>query len=236
MKRTAVEKENRDEKVIDIGRNGNPAALRIVKTPLDGWRCVTKTVEDRLLAALLLVVLAPWMLLIAATVKLTSPGPILFRQQRNGLNREVIEVLKFRTMHACACDARDASTFEQVTDRDPRVTTVGRFLRRSSLDELPQLFNVLRGEMSLVGPRPHAVAHDSYYEGLIDNYLQRNCVKPGITGWAQINGCRGPVGTVEDMERRVTFDLEYIHTWTPVMDFWILIRTMISIVEGKNAY
>ena len=138
--------------LIDIARNGNHVALRILEPPLDGWRCLIKAVEDHLLAALLLVVLAPWMLLIAATVKLTSPGPILFRQQRYGLNREVIEVLKFRTMHAFACDARDASTVEQVTCQDPRVTPVGRFLRRSSLDELPQLFNVLRGEMSLVGP------------------------------------------------------------------------------------
>ena len=203
---------------------------------LEGWRCIVKTVEDRLLAALLLVVLAPWMLLIAATVKLTSPGPILFRQQRYGFNREVIEVLKFRTMHAFACDARDASTVEQVTRQDPRVTPVGRFLRRSSLDELPQLFNVLRGEMSLVGPRPHAVAHDSYYESLIDNYLQRHCVKPGITGWAQINGCRGPVSTVEDMRQRVAFDLEYIQRWSPLIDLWILVRTLSSLVGGKNAY
>jgi Undecaprenyl-phosphate glucose phosphotransferase len=222
--------------LIEIARNGNQVALRVLEPPLDGWLCIIKTVEDRLLAVLLLVVLAPWMLLISATVKLTSPGPILFRQQRYGFNREVIEVLKFRTMHAFACDARDASTVEQVARRDPRVTPVGRFLRRSSLDELPQLINVLRGEMSLVGPRPHAVAHDSYYESLIENYLQRHCVKPGITGWAQIHGCRGPVGTVEDMKQRVAFDLEYIQRWTPVMDFWILIRTPISLVVDKNAY
>ena len=222
--------------LIDIIRNGDHVALRILEPPLDGWRCIIKAIEDRLLAALLLVVLAPWMLLIAATVKLTSPGPILFRQQRYGFKREIIEVLKFRTMHAFACDARDAATVEQVTRQDPRVTPVGRFLRRSGLDELPQLFNVLRGEMSLVGPRPHAVAHDSYYGSLIENYSQRHCVKPGITGWAQVNGCRGPVNTIEDMKQRVTFDLEYIERWTLLMDFWILARTLPLLLAGKNAY
>ena len=222
--------------LIDIVRNGDHVALRIFEPPLDGWRCIVKAIEDRLLTALLLVVFAPWMLLIAASVKLTSPGPILFRQQRYGFNREIIEVLKFRTMHVFACDARNAATVEQVTRQDPRVTPVGRFLRRSSLDELPQLFNVLRGEMSLVGPRPHAVAHDGYYGSLIDNYLQRHCVKPGITGWAQVNGCRGPVGTIDDMKQRITFDLEYIEKWIFVMDFRILARTLPLVLGGRNAY
>jgi lipopolysaccharide/colanic/teichoic acid biosynthesis glycosyltransferase len=176
------------------------------------------------------------MLLIAAAVKLSSPGPILFRQQRYGFNREVIGVLKFRTMHASACDACDAAIVKHATPHDPRVTPVGRFLRRTSLDELPQLFNVLRGEMSLVGPRPHAVVHDSYYETLIGGYLQRHCVKPGITGWAQVNGRRGPIHTVEDMKQRVIFDLEYIKQWTPLLDVYILLRTLIAIVGGRNAY
>ena len=202
---------------------------------LEGWRCIIKTVDDRLLAALLLVVLAPWMLLIAATVKLTSPGPILFRQQRYGFNREVIEVLKFRTMHAFACDARDASTVEQVTRQDPRVTPVGRFYAEVALTSFTALQRPPRRNEPR-GPRPHAVAHDSYYESLIDNDLQRHCVKPGITGWAQINGCRGPVSTVEDMRQRVAFDLEYIQRWSPLIDLWILVRTLSSLVGGKNAY
>ena len=222
--------------LIDVVRSGNHIALRMLEPPIDGWRYVIKSVEDRLLAALLLTILSSLMLLIAAAVKLTSAGPIFFRQRRYGFNREIIEVLKFRTMHAFACDARDAATVKQATRDDPRVTPVGRFLRRSSLDELPQLFNVLRGEMSLVGPRPHAVAHDSYYETLIGDYLQRHCVKPGITGWAQVNGCRGPVRTVEDMKQRVILDLEYIKRWTPSRDLWILFRTLIVIVGGKNAY
>jgi Undecaprenyl-phosphate glucose phosphotransferase len=222
--------------VIDVVQSGNHIALRMLERPIDGWRYLIKSIEDRLLAASLLILLSLLMLLIAAAVKLTSPGPIFFRQQRYGFNREMIEVLKFRTMHAFACDARDAATVKQATPHDPRVTPVGRFLRRSSLDELPQLFNVLRGEMSLVGPRPHAVVHDSYYETMISDYLQRHCVKPGITGWAQVNGCRGPIRTVEDMKQRVILDLEYITHWTPVLDVQILLRTLIVIVGGRNAY
>jgi Undecaprenyl-phosphate glucose phosphotransferase len=222
--------------VIDVVRSGNHIALRMLERPIDGWRYLIKSVEDRLLAASFLILLSLLMLLIAAAVKLTSPGPIFFRQQRYGFNREMIEVLKFRTMHAFACDAPDATTVKQAAPRDPRVTVVGRFLRRSSLDELPQLFNVLRGDMSLVGPRPHAVVHDSYYERLIGDYLQRHRVKPGITGWAQVNGCRGPICTVEDMKQRVIFDLEYIKRWTPLLDVQILLRTLIAIVGGRNAY
>jgi putative colanic acid biosynthesis UDP-glucose lipid carrier transferase len=222
--------------VIDVVQSGNHIALRMLERPIDGWRYLIKSIEDRLLAASLLILLSLLMLLIAAAVKLTSPGPIFFRQQRYGFNREMIGVLKFRTMHAFACDARDAATVKQATPHDPRVTPVGRLLRRSSLDELPQLFNVLRGEMSLVGPRPHAVVHDAYYETMISDYLQRHCVKPGITGWAQVNGCRGPIRTVEDMKQRIILDLEYITHWTPVFDVQILLRTLIVIVGGRNAY
>jgi Undecaprenyl-phosphate glucose phosphotransferase len=222
--------------VIDVVRSGNYIALRMLERPIDGWRYLIKSVEDRLLAASLLILLCLLMLLIAAAVKLSSPGPIFFRQQRYGFNREIIEVLKFRTMHAFACDACDAAIVTHATPHDPRVTPVGRFLRRSSLDELPQLFNVLRGEMSLVGPRPHAVVHDSHYETLISNYLQRHCVKPGITGWAQVKGCRGPIRTDEDMRQRVILDLEYINKWTPLLDIYILSRTLIAIAGGKNAY
>jgi putative colanic acid biosynthesis UDP-glucose lipid carrier transferase len=222
--------------LIDVVRSGNGTALRMLEPPIDGWRYVIKSVQDRLLAALLLILLSSLMLLIAAAVKLTSPGPIFFRQQRYGFNREIIEVLKFRTMHAFACDARDSTAVKQATRGDPRVTAVGRLLRRSSLDELPQLFNVLRGEMSLVGPRPHAVPHDTYYETRIGDYLQRHCVKPGITGLAQVNGCRGAVRTVEDMKQRVILDLEYMKDWTPSRDLWILFRTFVVVVGGKNAY
>jgi Undecaprenyl-phosphate glucose phosphotransferase len=222
--------------VIDVVRSGNCIALRMLEPPIDGWRYLIKSVVDRLLAASFLILLSLPMLLIAAAVKLSSPGPILFRQQRYGFNREIIGVLKFRTMHAFACDACDAAIVKHATPHDPRVTPVGRFLRRTSLDELPQLFNVLRGEMSLVGPRPHAVAHDSYYEALISGYLQRHCVKPGITGWAQVNGCRGPIHAVEDMKQRLILDLVYIKQWTPLLDIYILFRTLIAIVGARNAY
>ena len=205
---------------------GDAPLLRLMERPLDGWRYVMKGLEDRVLAAFLLALTAPLLLLLAALVKASSPGPVFYRQPRHGFDREPIAVLKFRTMFTELCDAPDAPVVRQVTARDPRVTPLGRFLRRTSLDELPQLVNVLLGEMSLVGPRPHAVQHDDYYSELIDDYLARHRVKPGMTGWAQIHGLRGPTRTLDAMRRRIELDLHYIDNWSLLMDVRILWRTV----------
>lgn len=209
--------------------------LRIAARPLDGWSYVIKLAEDRVLAALLVAALAPLMLLIAIAVRLDSPGPVLFRQKRNGFNNKVIEVLKFRTMTAATCQVGDGA-FDQARRNDPRITRVGRFLRRTSLDELPQLFNVLGGSMSLIGPRPHAVAHNAQFERVINAYLGRHRVKPGITGWAQVNGHRGETDTREKMELRVQHDLYYIENWSLALDLEILVRTLGVLVSCRNAY
>jgi Undecaprenyl-phosphate glucose phosphotransferase len=210
--------------------------LAAVDRPLGGWGRIIKAVEDRVLGALALALTAPLLLAIAAAVRLSSPGPILFRQTRYGFNRAPIDVLKFRTMRLEACDHDTATGLAQACRRDPRVTRLGRFLRRTSLDELPQLLNVLRGEMSLVGPRPHAVAHDVHYGRLLRDYAARHRVKPGITGWAQINGLRGETETVEKMAARVAHDLWYIEHWSPALDLWILLRTLAVPFRDGNAY
>jgi exopolysaccharide biosynthesis polyprenyl glycosylphosphotransferase len=195
-----------------------------------------KGLVDRLLAAVLLLAAVPFLVLVAAAIRLTSPGPVLYRQLRRGLDREPIPVLKFRTMHADRCDAPGAAVVRQATRDDPRVTPLGRVLRRTGVDELPQLLNVLRGEMSLVGPRPHALAHDDHYGRLIEGYLGRHRVKPGITGWAQVNGCRGETRTLGEMRRRIELDLEYVENWSPLLDLRILARTVRAGFGGGNAY
>jgi exopolysaccharide biosynthesis polyprenyl glycosylphosphotransferase len=184
------------------------------------------------LSLVVLTIAAPAMLLIAIAIRLDSPGPALYRQQRFGFNGNRFAVLKFRTMVASAGDQAPA----QARRGDPRVTRVGGLLRRTSLDELPQLLNVLRGDMSLVGPRPHAVSHNEYYAGLIDGYLARHRVKPGITGWAQVNGLRGETDTLEKMERRVEHDLHYIDNWSLLLDLEILVRTIFVGFVHRNAY
>jgi putative colanic acid biosynthesis UDP-glucose lipid carrier transferase len=209
--------------------------LNIFERPMSGWSHVAKAVEDRLLAALLLILGSPVMLLIALAVGLDSPGGVLFRQKRYGFNNEVIEVIKFRTMRADAAEHGQAEV-RQAARADPRVTRVGRILRRTSLDELPQLLNVLSGEMSLVGPRPLAVAHNELYAPLIDAYLGRHRVKPGITGWAQVNGLRGETETLAKMERRVEYDLYYIEHWSLGFDLRILARTLLVGFAHPNAY
>ena len=214
--------------------NGVPL-LKVAQRPLFGWSYVVKAVEDRLLAFLLLIFLGPLMLLIALLVLLDSRGPVLFRQQRHGFNNSVIEVLKFRTMFAEAAEL-GAGSVKQATRNDPRVTRVGHWLRRTSLDELPQLFNVLRGQMSLVGPRPHALAHNELYANLIDEYMARHRVKPGITGWAQVNGFRGETDTREKMEGRIRCDLYYIDHWSLLLDLRILARTLLVGFVHRNAY
>jgi len=209
--------------------------LRVSARPLTGWSLLAKECEDRLIAALLILVLAPVMLLVALAVRLDSPGPVLFRQKRHGFNNGVIEVLKFRSMHVQAAQGGLGEVTQAKRD-DPRVTRVGRWLRRTSLDELPQLFNVLSGQMSLVGPRPHAVAHNRHYGRLIDSYLARHRVKPGITGLAQVKGFRGETDTMEKMQNRISCDLTYIENWSVLLDLYILLSTPFSVMSQKNAH
>jgi putative colanic acid biosynthesis UDP-glucose lipid carrier transferase len=207
--------------------------LSVLERPLSGWSLVLKAIEDRVLSAILLVLLAPVFALIALAIRLDSPGPVLFRQRRYGFNNNPIVVYKFRTMaHA----PQDEANVPQATRDDPRVTRLGRLLRRTSLDELPQLLNVFKGEMSLVGPRPHAVAHNERYATIIDGYLSRHRVKPGITGWAQVNGLRGETDTPEKMRARVQHDLFYIDNWSLLFDLKILLLTPFHGFVNRNAY
>jgi putative colanic acid biosynthesis UDP-glucose lipid carrier transferase len=194
---------------------------------------VLKNLEDRILAPIFCVIFFIPCLLIAIAIKLDSPGPVLFKQQRFGFNNNPINVLKFRTMYA---DRPAEPGVPQATRNDPRITRVGRFLRRSSLDELPQLWNVLMGEMSLVGPRPHAVYHNHKYAAMIDEYLGRHRMKPGMTGWAQVNGLRGETTTVEQMRARVQYDLAYIDNWSLLFDLRILFLTLFVGFVSRKAY
>ncbi len=196
---------------------------------VDGW---IKRIEDVVLGAGSLAVAAVPMALIALVIKLTSPGPVFFRQRRYGLNGEVIHVLKFRTMTV----AEDGDAVRQATRNDLRITPFGALLRRTSLDELPQLFHVVTGTMSLVGPRPHAVAHNELYRRRIQGYMLRHKVKPGLTGWAQVNGWRGETDTLEKMEKRVEHDLEYIRRWGLMLDLKIIALTVFSPKVHRNAY
>ncbi len=209
-----------------IGDIAGVPVFNISRTPLSGWSPFFKRMEDLVLGFLMLLALSPLMLLIAAAIKLDSKGPVLFRQKRYGYNNNLIEIYKFRSMYTEECDHQGAV---MVTKRDPRVTRVGRFLRKTSLDELPQLFNVLAGSMSLVGPRPHATAAKAAgvsYEDAVEEYSARHRVKPGITGWAQINGYRGETDTLEKIEGRVRYDLEYIENWSIWFDLYIIARTL----------
>lgn len=209
--------------------------LKLSERPLSGWSVFAKGLEDRILASLILIGFSPLLLLIAAAIRLTSPGPILFVQKRYGFNNNEFEVLKFRTMRER--DEQELSeTVEQARRNDPRITPVGKFLRRTSLDELPQLINVIRGEMSLVGPRPHAVAHNVEYASVINEYLSRHRVKPGITGWAQVNGFRGETATLDLMRQRVQHDLYYIENWSVLFDLRILVMTLFVGFVHRNAY
>jgi putative colanic acid biosysnthesis UDP-glucose lipid carrier transferase len=211
--------------------NGMPA-ISVCDTPFHGMDAVMKRVTDVVLASLALLVLSPLMVLVALAVRLTSPGPILFRQRRYGLHGEEIMVYKFRSMTVC----EDGPVVSQATKQDQRVTRLGRILRSTSLDELPQLLNVLEGKMSVVGPRPHAVAHNELYRKLISGYMIRHKVRPGITGLAQVNGLRGETETVEKMRERVRFDLEYLRRWSPWLDIKIICKTLWVIARDQNAY
>jgi putative colanic acid biosynthesis UDP-glucose lipid carrier transferase len=212
--------------------NGLPV-VAVCETPFFGFNGLIKTLSDYTIAAVALVVFSPLMLLIALAVKLSSPGPVLFRQRRYGVDGKEIVVYKFRTMTS----QDDGAVVPQATRNDPRITRVGRFLRRSSLDELPQFVNVLQGRMSVVGPRPHAVAHNEMYRKLIDGYMVRHKVKPGLTGWAQVNGLRGETETVEKMRRRIEFDLAYLRHWSLRLDLVIILKTFFVLIrDQKKAY
>jgi putative colanic acid biosynthesis UDP-glucose lipid carrier transferase len=211
---------------------GNTPLVVINDHPFYGGWWALKKVEDLLLGSLILILISPLMLIIAIAIKLSSPGPVLFRQRRHGLHGEVINVLKFRTMTTL----EDGDVIIQATQDDLRITHLGKFLRRYSLDELPQFFNVLSGDMSIVGPRPHALAHNDYYRTLINGYMQRHKVKPGITGWAQINGLRGETDTIDKMKSRVEFDMHYINHWSLGLDLKIILLTVIGGFAGKTAY
>ncbi|MEM7503645.1 MAG: undecaprenyl-phosphate glucose phosphotransferase [Pseudomonadota bacterium] len=215
---------------------GRLPAVTLLETPIDGWHRVLKETEDRVMAALILALIAPLLAVLALAVKLTSDGPVLYRQTRLGFNLEPIEVLKFRTMYADSCDPSLSANVAHASRNDPRVTPLGRLMRRTSIDELPQLINVLKGEMSLVGPRPHAVTHDRHYSELINGYLGRHRVKPGITGWAQINGFRGEIRDVDAMRERIEHDLYYIDNWSIWFDLRILFGTMFVGFAHENAY
>nr|CBX29358.1 Probable CPS biosynthesis glycosyltransferase [uncultured Desulfobacterium sp.] len=206
--------------------------INLNETPCCGINDIIKLLEDRILALIILVIILPFMLIIALIVKLTSPGPVIFKQSRYGINGNKIKVLKFRTMTVC----EDGTNLRQAGRNDSRVTPFGSFLRRTSLDELPQFFNVLLGNMSIVGPRPHAVAHNELYGKLIKFYMLRHKMKPGITGWAQINGLRGETDTLEKMEKRVEYDLYYINNWSILLDLKIMLITIFKGFTGKNAY
>ena len=214
-----------------IVNHGKVAVLEIERRPLDGWGPVFKTIEDRAIAGLMLIGLLPLFLIVAAAIKFDTPGPVFFRQRRHGFNHNIFMVWKFRTMTV----AEDGAAVVQAKRDDERITRVGRWLRRTSLDEIPQLFNVLSGEMSLVGPRPHAIAHNEYYSSLLGTYASRHKVKPGITGWAQVNGLRGETDTPEKMAKRVEYDLQYIESWSLWFDIKILLLTPFSLFS-KNAF
>lgn len=206
--------------------------IAILETPFTHIHALNKRAADIVLSLLILVMSLPLMLLIAMAVKLTSPGPVIFKQRRYGLNGEEIIVYKFRSMRV----TEDGAVIRQASRNDDRITPIGRFLRKSSLDEFPQFFNVLQGRMSIVGPRPHAVSHNETYRKLIKGYMVRHKVKPGITGWAQVNGYRGETETVDKMQKRIEYDLEYLRTWSLGLDLWIIVKTVAVVFSDRNAY
>ena len=223
--------------VMDLiqSRTSNISGVPVVamcETPFEGSRGVIKRLIDVSISTVALIVLAPFLLIIGLLIKLSSPGPIIFRQRRYGFDGHIIDVYKFRTMTV----TEDGAVVRQATREDRRVTRIGRILRRYSIDELPQLINVLGGSMSLVGPRPHAVAHNEQYRGLIKGYMVRHKVPPGITGLAQVHGCRGETSNLEDMRRRIDYDLEYLRHWSPALDLRILLKTLAVILNDRKAY
>jgi putative colanic acid biosynthesis UDP-glucose lipid carrier transferase len=211
---------------------GSAICVELQRGPLTSFEYAAKRCVDALFAGVGLTALVPLLAIVAVAIKFDSPGPILFRQKRCGFNGRCFQIYKFRTMSVL----EDGPSVIQARFADERVTRLGAWLRRTSIDELPQLLNVLDGSMSLVGPRPHAVAHDNQFDKIVRNYAFRRRVKPGLTGWAQVNGCRGPTPTAASIERRVEYDLWYIDNWSLRLDFAILLQTPIEILRGHNAY
>ncbi|SEN57711.1 undecaprenyl-phosphate glucose phosphotransferase [Nitrosomonas marina] len=211
---------------------GDMPIVSLGESPYSGIDGVIKIASDYLFATLILVMLSPLMMCIALAVKLSSPGPVIFKQRRYGYNGKEIIVYKFRTMNV----TENGSSIVQAKRNDHRVTKIGAFLRRTSLDELPQFVNVLQGRMSVVGPRPHAVAHNEMYRKLIRGYMMRHKTKPGITGWAQVNGWRGETEVLDKMKKRVEHDLYYLNNWSIWLDIWIIIRTVWVVLNRKNAF
>jgi putative colanic acid biosynthesis UDP-glucose lipid carrier transferase len=216
-------------------RSGEIQGIPVVamcETPFYGYRGVTKRLTDIVLSVVILLLLMPLLAVVAVMVKVSSPGPVIFKQRRYGLDGREIAVYKFRTMTV----TEDGAQIRQASKTDNRITRIGGILRRSSLDELPQLINVLQGRMSLVGPRPHAVAHNEEYRKLIKGYMVRHKVLPGITGLAQVNGCRGETSQLEEMEARVNYDLDYLRRWTPMLDIKIILLTVVKVFRDDKAY
>jgi len=211
---------------------GGLPVVAVCETPFNGFNGLIKRISDFVLAGTILIGISPLMAAIAIGVKLSSPGPVLFKQRRYGVDGRKIVVYKFRSMTV----AEDGDVVKQATRNDSRVTKFGAFLRKSSLDELPQFINVLQGRMSVVGPRPHAIAHNELYRKLIRGYMIRHKVKPGITGLAQVNGFRGETDTVEKMKARVDYDLEYLRNWSPLLDLQIVLKTAVVVLRRSNAY
>lgn len=208
--------------------------LEVAETPFYGADGVLKQVFDFAFSAAVILLVSPLLLAVALIIRLTSPGPIIFKQKRYGLNGQRFWVYKFRSMYIGGINPN--ADVQQASRDDPRVTPIGRFIRRTSIDELPQFFNVLRGEMSVVGPRPHTVAHNEYYRKAVKRYMVRHKVKPGLTGWAQVHGLRGETAQLERMEERIRYDLEYIRSWSPMLDLKIVFMTIAMIFRDKNAY
>jgi putative colanic acid biosynthesis UDP-glucose lipid carrier transferase len=211
---------------------GGVPVVGLMVAPFTGINGFIKRMSDIVLSALILVMISPVLLVLAIGVKLSSPGPIIFRQRRTGLDGEIIEVYKFRSMRA----TDNGPVVKQATRDDPRITPFGAFIRKTSLDELPQFVNVLQGRMSIVGPRPHAVAHNEQYRKLVKAYMARHKVKPGITGWAQVNGLRGETDTLDKMAARVEYDLEYLRNWTLGLDLLIIAKTVKLVFLDRSAY
>ena len=217
------------------GRSGTVCGTPVIsvcESPFTGSNGIIKRASDIVLSLLILTLISPLLLLIALAIKLDSPGPIIFKQRRYGLDGEEILVYKFRSMRVC----EDGETIRQARKGDARITRIGAFLRKNSLDELPQFINVLQGRMSIVGPRPHAVAHNEIYRNLIKGYMIRHKVKPGITGWAQVNGYRGETRTLDKMQARIDHDLDYLRNWSLRLDLHIILKTIMVVFRDRAAY
>jgi putative colanic acid biosynthesis UDP-glucose lipid carrier transferase len=211
---------------------GETVTIELQRGPRTVFERALKRITDIVVSGISLILLFPLLVMTAIAIKLDSPGPVIFKQRRSGFNGRHFQIIKFRTMYVL----EDGEKVVQAKPNDSRVTRVGTWLRRTSIDELPQLVNVLRGHMSLIGPRPHALAHDSEFSAQVAKYAYRHHVKPGISGWAQVHGFRGRTCSVADIEKRLELDLWYIDNWSLALDFKIALMTLVEIVQGENAY